>query len=168
MNAGEREPNPGRINRREALKRTAIVTGVAWTAPVVMSMRSPAFAQSPPGCEEGCRYVIQFQEPPPYTCSRCERDPGCGHSCTGQDFCAGPGCARITSLEKQDGFVRFCTDCQLQGGETVCETCPPGVPCACSGPYPIDPNDPRCGIVFVEQFQCEGKDITIYFRCAAC
>lgn len=168
MDARERDSSPNRIDRREALKRGAIVTGAAWTAPVLLSMRSPAFAQYPPGCEEGCRYVIQLQDPPPYTCGPCVTDPGCAHSCTGDDFCSGPSCARVTSIELEDGFVRFCTDCQLQGGETVCETCPGGVPCACSGPYPIDPNDPRCGRVFVGQFQCERKDITIYFRCAAC
>lgn len=45
-----------RINRREALKRGAVVTGAAWATPILTSIRTPAFAQASP-------------PPPPGTCA---------------------------------------------------------------------------------------------------
>jgi hypothetical protein len=38
------------ISRRRLIQRAGVVGVVAWTAPTVMSLRSPAFAASAPGC----------------------------------------------------------------------------------------------------------------------
>jgi hypothetical protein len=51
------------ISRRRMIKRIGAGAAVAWTAPVLMSVRVPAFAQSPP-----CRVVTTMtgsQEVPP-------------------------------------------------------------------------------------------------------
>lgn len=47
------------LSRRDVLKRGGIVAGVAWTAPVLMSVMTPAVAQSPcpderPPCDGVC------------------------------------------------------------------------------------------------------------------
>jgi hypothetical protein len=42
-----------RISRRKALKRVAAGAGVAWSAPILTSLRTPAFAQYGP-CSPGC------------------------------------------------------------------------------------------------------------------
>jgi hypothetical protein len=60
------------LSRRHALKRIGIAGAVAWTAPVLSSIRTPAFAQSPPGCA-------------PWECG----DPivECGSGCGGFPLC---------------------------------------------------------------------------------
>ena len=57
------EPSASGISRRKMLKRIGAGAAIAWTAPVLTSIRAPAFAQSP-GC--GC---------PPFDCA------------TGQQLC---------------------------------------------------------------------------------
>jgi hypothetical protein len=48
----EDEPRQG-ISRRRALKRIGVAAGIAWTAPIVASIRTPAFAGSPvAGCSD--------------------------------------------------------------------------------------------------------------------
>lgn len=42
------------LSRRDVLKRAAVVGAVAWSAPVISSLRTPAFAQYPPGGPCGC------------------------------------------------------------------------------------------------------------------
>jgi hypothetical protein len=45
------ELNERRITRRETLRRAAIIGGVAWSAPVLQTLTSAAYAQAYPGCE---------------------------------------------------------------------------------------------------------------------
>ena len=46
------QDEPRRTSRRDVLKKGAIVAGMAWTVPVIESIRTPAFAAgSPPPCE---------------------------------------------------------------------------------------------------------------------
>jgi hypothetical protein len=46
----DREPPESSVSRREMLKRLGVTTGVAWAAPVLSSIRTPAYAQAyPPG-----------------------------------------------------------------------------------------------------------------------
>jgi hypothetical protein len=167
------ETSPNRINRREALKRAAIATGVAWSAPVLISLRTPAFAQYGPPCEEGCGYGFHTEHPS-FACSECE-----GNICHGQAClhdCAGPACARVVSIspgQPPDGrTLRFCTDCTLDPGEGPfdnlwCARCPDPSDCTCGG-WSIDPSDPRCGLVDDIFAPCPNREIEIYFRCADC
>jgi hypothetical protein len=50
------------VSRRSALKRIGAGAAVAWTAPVLMSVRTPAFAQTPtctPGACPECQFGLQ-------------------------------------------------------------------------------------------------------------
>ena len=42
------------ISRRKALRRVGAGTAIAWSAPILSSLRTPAFAQYPPRCDEPC------------------------------------------------------------------------------------------------------------------
>jgi hypothetical protein len=157
--------SPNRINRREALKRTAIATGVAWSAPILTSLRTPAFAQYGVPCEEGCTYVIHL-EAPSYACSECEGNICFGNTC---GDCAGPSCARITSISQQGSIIRFCTDCTLDPSVFRWEARCPDLSDCTGGNWRIDPSDPRCGIVDHHWIgSCPDHEIEINFSCAAC
>lgn len=83
---------PSKIDRREMLKRAAVAGGVAWAAPVLTSLRTPAFAQYPPngpcGCNGGeprtCQGTVVIDcpdTPTPFTCfcwTRVEGGTVCG------------------------------------------------------------------------------------------
>ena len=49
------------ISRRKMLKRIGAGAAVAWTAPVLTSIRTPAFAQSAQ-CPNGCADILCFSE----------------------------------------------------------------------------------------------------------
>jgi len=57
-------PMPGgSITRRDVIKRSAVVGGAVWAAPVVTSLAAPAFASSPPPygeCTETYRFSIKY------------------------------------------------------------------------------------------------------------
>lgn len=44
----DKDESPQGISRRSALKRIGVAAGIAWTAPIVTSIRTPAFAGSAP------------------------------------------------------------------------------------------------------------------------
>jgi hypothetical protein len=79
------------ISRRRVLKRIGAGMAIAWTAPVLTSIKTPAFAQTPSGCGipgETC-----------FTCDprelNCNGDPTCGCTPTTESdcFCVAPqGC----------------------------------------------------------------------------
>ncbi|HEV8421360.1 MAG TPA: hypothetical protein VGR13_08405, partial [Actinomycetota bacterium] len=60
------DKSPEEISRRKVLKRIGSGMAIAWTAPVLMTIRSPAFAQSPTCSVFDC---LQQQ--------RCGQTPGC-------------------------------------------------------------------------------------------
>jgi hypothetical protein len=66
------------ISRRDLLRRGAVVGGVLWAAPVIQSLRSPAFAASP---------VTS-------TCCLCVKQPGKAQACAFDDFT----CASCTAF----------------------------------------------------------------------
>jgi hypothetical protein len=75
------QAHPAALSRRDLLKRGAVVGGLMWTAPVVLSIRTPAYAQSPE-----LHACCQCNEPYPWPalvdgvdCQEC------------QDFCDGHG-----------------------------------------------------------------------------
>lgn len=172
MAADGHETDPYRINRREALKRTAIATGIAWSAPILTSIRTPAFAQYGAPCEEGCTYVAHF-DLPSVACSPCQ-DVCRGDCAQYQNPCTGPACARITSVtclvdDPTPGanFLRVCTDCeQLTGDLVACISVPED--CTCVGGT-VDPSDPSCArydLIFTDA--CERAQVNVSFSCSAC
>jgi hypothetical protein len=60
------------ISRRKMLKRIGVGAAVAWSAPVLMSIRTPAFGQASPVCA-------------PSDCPECDFGEQCGPNCQ----CAG-------------------------------------------------------------------------------
>ena len=50
IDAPDIDLGPARISRRKLIQRAGVVGAIAWTAPTVMSMNSPAFAASTPSC----------------------------------------------------------------------------------------------------------------------
>jgi hypothetical protein len=82
MPESERKPTRG-ISRRDLLKRGVVAGAVAWSVPVVQSMRVPAYAASP-AIRSCCQCVTGGPTNEP-----CESD---GFSCAScQTFCAGKG-----------------------------------------------------------------------------
>jgi hypothetical protein len=57
MSDEARPDPPDGVTRREILKRAAIAGGVAWAAPAIKSITTPAFAQTTPQCIAGCFWV---------------------------------------------------------------------------------------------------------------
>lgn len=148
------------ITRREALKRGGLVAGVAWSTPVIMSLRTPAFAQASRPCFFTCSYVVWI-EIPSLACvepDRCDSCDGCG-------TCDDPGCPHITSVQRlPDGGVRFCTDCEPfqapQGG--YCWACTDFfryVP----GFWEKDPADGRCATAAPPDADCKPSRLEVAF-----
>jgi hypothetical protein len=99
------------ISRRRMLKRVGAGAAVAWTAPVLTSIRTPAFAQSG-ACPNGCADILCFTEEQ----FKCNDDATCI-------------CTRTTE-----------NDCFCGDGRCSCDSysacrssadCPSGQKCAC-------------------------------------
>jgi hypothetical protein len=94
------------VSRRSALKRLGAGAAVAWTAPVLMSIRTPAFAQTA-ACASGCP-ECQFGAPC-LNCGACvgiptdcicadtgictSPDPICSTDADCESWCPGGRCA---------------------------------------------------------------------------
>jgi hypothetical protein len=78
---------PERISRRKALKRVAAGTAVAWSAPVLTSLSTPAFAQRYPPCAD-CVFFDVCGETVPV----CPSGTACLCELTVEDecFCSSP------------------------------------------------------------------------------
>jgi hypothetical protein len=111
------------VSRRRMLKRIGAGAAVAWSAPVLTSLRTPAFAQ---------------QSPPP--CGPCEGDFCGGQSQCGDQPPFGCFCAQIVGSEP----ACFCYHDNLCSERTRCPTgqsdCPSGQTCVhtcCDDPTPV-------------------------------
>jgi hypothetical protein len=95
------------ISRRKMLKRLGAGAAVAWSAPVLTSLRTPAFAQYPARCA-----------PIGAICG--PRDPACGGAsgcpeCVGtQGFCV--------ALDDGSCFCAQGGACNFLPGEPICQT----------------------------------------------
>ncbi len=106
-----------RISRRKALTRVAAGTALAWSAPVISSLRTPAFAQYPacaePPCGPACGGPDTWLEcAPTFTCICIQTiegtcaciqtnviDPGGPTPCTASSQCsAGAVCVNDTCI----------------------------------------------------------------------
>ena len=102
-----------RISRRRLLKRLGAGAAVAWSAPILSSIRTPAFAQYPSGCgNPPCTFLV----------------PGCG---LGDGVPCGGGelvCACFTTTESEC----FCINQAVCACAQTCTTsgdCPAGQRC---------------------------------------
>jgi hypothetical protein len=110
-------PDDG-VSRRRMLKRIGAGAAVAWTAPILTSIRTPAFAVTP-SCGKQCD--------PGQNCAACPFLAACGGDsncqCWQKSTDQGPGC--ICS-----DFVAFCGDTPLcPGGQADCNAAPGGPWC---------------------------------------
>jgi hypothetical protein len=109
------ENHEGGISRRKILKRMGAGMAVAWSAPVLTSLASPAYAQTPSDC-------------PPADCSNlefCGPEASCGipPGCEGFAICTAhvpDGCLCTSGAGE-------CLDCQ---SDADCEAVLPGTRCA--------------------------------------
>jgi hypothetical protein len=111
----ESEPKRTRqITRRELLKRGAVAGAVAWSVPVVQSMRVPAYAASAP-IRTCCQCVTGGPSNEP-----CESD---GFSCGAcQQFCEGKG--GILKYMQGDGCSCIKGQCMAFEGPCDQVACP--------------------------------------------
>jgi hypothetical protein len=142
---GEGGSTSSRISRREALKKGALLTGMAWTTPVIVS-QTPAFAQVSPGpCFFTCTYKVWFD----YPSLGCVEPRRCD-TCNGCSQCEEPSCSRITSVQSlPDGGVRFCADCELFADPDLggCWHCTDYLHYEGNRHWAKDPADGRCATV---------------------
>jgi hypothetical protein len=106
------------ISRRKMLKRIGAGAAIAWSAPILTSIKTPAFAQYGGGCPE-CDSG--------QTCSACPFITACGGSDSNQCWQSSPdnggGCTC-------GAFVAFCGDTPLcPGGQSDCDRDLPGSCC---------------------------------------
>lgn len=108
-----------RLSRRDLLRRGAVVGGLIWTAPVIQSVASPAFAASP-------EYL---------SCCQCGEAPGF-ESKVGPLTCA--DCRAYCAGHKGVKVYARGTDCI--SADKICvptDHCPK-VPCAWQGTGPVE------------------------------
>jgi hypothetical protein len=109
----ELEPKEG-ISRRKMMKRIGAGAAIAWTAPILTSIRTPAFAQTagPAPCDPG------------QVCAAC----GAAQACMGNAACncwltSGNVCACLN-------FVQFCGQTPpCPNGQADCDAAAPGDTC---------------------------------------
>ncbi|MGH2683381.1 MAG: hypothetical protein ACRDIX_09140 [Actinomycetota bacterium] len=78
-----------RISRRRMLKRVGAGAAIAWSAPVLSSLRTPAFAQPYPGrCDElACAADCGLSIPEELGACQCFQDVAGTAHCTNNFFC---------------------------------------------------------------------------------
>lgn len=130
-----------RISRRRMIKRLGAATAVAWTAPVLSTLGSPAYAQGsppPPGCPSCVPIGATLAE-------HCNNRPDCPPM--GQGPC---------DCQRTNADTCFCTNCTCCDQTIPCaQGCPSGWQCAlnccsvsntdflCVPPCGVQP-DPAC------------------------
>jgi hypothetical protein len=116
MSPEEIEVSEG-ISRRRMLKRIGAGAAVAWSAPILTSIKTPAFAQSgppppPPPCEG---------------CSACPSQQACNDNSNCQCWMSSPDNGNTCVC---NAFVGFCGDTPLcPGGQGDCDSQLPGSTC---------------------------------------
>jgi hypothetical protein len=126
----------GGISRRRMLKRIGAGAAVAWSAPVLTSLRTPAFAQASPTCAPGS-FCLSCGDP-------C---PGETPTCGGEGVCGDPlWCGCVTSLEGTNACLANVYGARGCSSTSEClenEVCVPicGLDCDPRSAWCI----PRCG-----------------------
>lgn len=131
-----------RISRRRMLKRVGAGAAIAWSAPILSSLRTPAFANYNDRCPE--------------TCDNCPPQ-GCGEDERGACFCFPPieGGNCVCVSPRFCNAVTLCNTTAECPGDEVCvaSCCPPttafagtcGLPCGDEGPAPVGEGPTQSG-----------------------
>jgi hypothetical protein len=117
------------ISRRRMLKRIGAGTAVAWSAPILTSLRTPAFGQASPVCAPGCPACQRNGPPCLETCSCVGIPVEC--FCSDAGFCAFDFriCEKDADCDQYcEGFEARCAPCNANPGECMDTSCW----CACS------------------------------------
>jgi len=117
MDLAANEPKQG-ISRRKLLKQIGAGAAVAWTAPVLTSIRTPAFAASPPGkaCDPGQACSPQCTPP------ACMGNSKCGCQLTSPDNGAICQCLALVAFNPPP----YCGVTPCPNGQP---DCPSGMTC---------------------------------------
>jgi hypothetical protein len=113
-----------KLSRRRMLKRVGAGAAIAWSAPILSSLRTPAFAQAYPlRCTECagdfCTGQTICGDAPPFGCPCAQLVDGPGCFCYQDDFCSN----RETCTESSDcpeGQTCVHTCCDAVVGSPVC------------------------------------------------
>ena len=106
---GEKPPNP--VSRRKLLKRIGAGAALAWSAPILTSVRAPAFAAgASPECPE-CHAWDCVNPVPPCRGGQCDCVLVVGGDCfcAGAIFC-GPGCTKDSDCPQGSRCAIFTCD----------------------------------------------------------
>lgn len=103
------------VSRRDALKRAGVVGAVLWTAPVVSSMTSPAYAATSPKANGTCKGHTDVKNGP------CGGSGGCPKCGEGQRCFNDSDCLSGTCGRRSNG--------NGNGGPGVCAKGTPPAPC---------------------------------------
>jgi hypothetical protein len=113
------------ISRRRMLKRVGAGAAIAWSAPILSSLRTPAFARTyPPVCEEPCDdrcpFETQCGSSGPIGNCFCSRDTSGSCFCWENDFCAArPDVSQAGACPEGQTAVSTCCD-QVAGTAVKC------------------------------------------------
>jgi hypothetical protein len=115
------------ISRRRMLKRVGAGAAVAWSAPILSSLRTPAFAQDryPPPCAEPCDATCETGFPQcgssgPLGGCFCSRAQDGSCFCWENDFCANrPDVSQAGACPEGQTAVSTCCD-QVFGTAVKC------------------------------------------------
>jgi hypothetical protein len=112
------------ISRRRMLKRVGAGAAIAWSAPILSSLRTPAFAQAYPArcaepCDATCGNFPVCGESGPFGC-RCSRDVSGSCFCWEDDLCANrPDVSQAGACPEGQTAVSTCCD-QSAGTAVKC------------------------------------------------
>jgi hypothetical protein len=124
-----------RISRRRMIKRLGAVTAVAWTAPVLSTLGTPAFAQGSPRCSQCVALGGTGAD-------HCAGQPDCGAEASGNPC----SCLRLSQAQGGECGCHSCVFCDNPaitpcGNQPGAGPCPPGWLCSmscCSDPASVD------------------------------
>ena len=158
------ETNTG-ISRRTALKRIGVGAAVVWTAPMVMSIETPAFAASPvcTNCSTLCPRGDHICGPG-HSCL-IHQDPSGGCVCVHASYC---GQSERAGNNEPPNAILTCNrdaDCNQNGatGYVCAVTCCPDAPTNRCVPT-FDPGSATAATTLTTN-STTGWDIAGYYRC---
>ena len=112
----EEDQSPDRISRRRVLKRIGAGAAIAWSAPILSSVRTPAFAQASgpcagkPDCLQGCNGHL----PCGNNCYCMQRHSDKACVCIGGGTCA--DCSQDSDCDPITGPGSTCVDVDQSAG----------------------------------------------------
>jgi hypothetical protein len=115
-----------RISRRRMLKRVGAGAAIAWSAPILSSLRTPAFARAYPARCEVCAAECGISVGDPGGPCNCFEDVDGNQHCTNNFFCGGGACTTNDDCVNLFGVGFFCqtgTGCGGSCGQVCAPEC---------------------------------------------